>query len=210
MTWTVGNVMSHPAATVPPTAGFKKCVDFMRIQQVSALPVVAAGGKLVGVLSEADLLRGFAKQDGGSPPTAEDLMTRDVITIGPDASVAAAARIMVEKGLKRLPVVDPTGRVIGVVSRVDLLRVFLRSDESIRREIASGLLNELPLLGRGRINVEVVDGVVRLSGDVDHGPLSGLLFRLVAAVPGVVGVENRLRPAAAPPQELGAAIARHA
>ena len=209
MNWTVGNVMSHPAATVPPTAGFKKCLDFMRIQQVSALPVVAAGGKLVGVLSEADLLRSFDRQDGGSPLTAEDLMTRDVITIGPDASVAAAARIMIERGVKRLPVVDATGRVIGVVSRVDVLRVFLRSDESIRREITNGLLNELPLLGRGRINVEVVDGVVRLSGDVEGGPLSGLLVRLVAAVPGVVGVENHLRPPTVP-NESRVAVAHHA
>ena len=209
MTWTVSNVMTHPAATVAPTAGFKKCVDFMRIQQVSAVPVVASDGKLVGLLSEADLMRNFDKQDGGSPPTAADLMTRDVITIGPDASVAAAARIMVERGVKRLPVVDAVGRVIGVVSRVDVLRVFLRSDESIRKEISNGLLNELPLLGRGRVNVDVVDGVVRLGGDVDSGPLTGLLLRLVAAVPGVVGVENRLRPAAAP-QEPRAAVARHA
>lgn len=209
MTWTVRNVMSHPAATVPPTAGFKKCLDFMRVQQVSALPVVTAGGKLVGVISEADLLRSFDKRESGPPRTAEDLMTRDVITIGPDASVAAAARIMVERGVKRLPVVDPTGHVIGVVSRVDVLRIFLRSDESIRREITKGLLNELPLLGRGRIDVEVVDGVVRLSGDVDGGPLSGLLLRLVVAVPGVVGVENRMRPSAAS-QETGAAVARHA
>lgn len=209
MTWTVGNVMSHPAATVAPTASFKKCVDFMRIQQVSALPVVAADGKLVGMLSEADLIRNFDRPDGGVPPTASDLMTRNVVTIRADASVAAAARIMVEQRVKRLPVVDPAGHVIGVVSRVDVLRVFLRSDESIRKEISNGLLNELPLLGRGRIRVEVVDGVVRLMGDVDSGPLTGLLLRLVAAVPGVVGVENRLQPAAAP-NEPRAEVARHA
>jgi CBS domain-containing protein len=136
-------------------------------------------------------------------------MTRNVVTIRADASVAAAARIMVERGVKRLPVLDPAGRVIGVVSRVDVLRVFLRSDESIRKEISNGLLNELPLLGRGRIQVEVVDGVVRISGDMDNGPLTGLLLRLVTAVPGVVGVENRLRPAAAS-NEPRAPVARHA
>jgi CBS domain-containing protein len=135
-------------------------------------------------------------------------MTHDVVTIRADASVAAAARIMVERHVKRLPVVDPAGRVLGVVSRVDVLRVFLRSDESIRKEISNGLLNELPLLGRGRIQVEVVDGVVRLSGDMDGGPLTGLLLRLVAAVPGVVGVDNRMRPAAATTEPL-AAVARH-
>jgi CBS domain-containing protein len=209
MTWTVGNVMSHPAATVGPTATFKRCVDFMRIQQVSALPVVSPDGKLVGMLSEADLLRHFERPDDGAAPTAADLMTRDVVTIRADASLAAAARIMVERGVKRLPVVDQAGRVLGVVSRVDVLRVFLRSNESIRKEISNGLLNELPLLGRGRIKVDVVDGVVRLTGDVDSGPLTGLLLRLVAAVPGVVGVENRLRPAAEP-HEPPATVARHA
>jgi CBS domain-containing protein len=209
MTWTVGNVMSRPAATVQPTTTFKKCVDFMRIQQVSAVPVVTADGKLVGILSEADLMRNFERPDGGTPPTAADMMTRNVVTIRADASVAAAARIMVERGVKRLPVRDPAGRVIGVVSRVDVLRVFLRSDESIRKEISNGLLNELPLLGRGRIQVEVVDGVVRLSGDMDNGPLTGLLLRLVAAVAGVVGVENRLRPVAAS-NEPRAPVARHA
>ena len=161
------------------------------------------------VLSEADLMRNFVRPDGGAPPTAADLMTRNVITIRADASVAAAARLMVEQGVKRLPVIDPAGRVVGVVSRVDVLRVFLRSDESIRKEITSGLLNELPLLGRGRITVEVVDGVVRLGGDVDSGPLTGLLLRLVAAVPGVVGVEDHLRPAASS-HEPRVAVARHA
>jgi CBS domain-containing protein len=209
MTWNVGTVMSRPAATVGPTAGFKKCVDFLRIQQVSAVPVVTADGKLLGLLSEADLMRNFERLEGEAPPTAADLMTRDVATIRADAPIAAAARIMVERRIKRLPVVDQAGHVIGVVSRVDLLRVFLRSDESIRKEISNGLLNELPLLGRGRIRVEVADGVVRLSGDVESGPLTGLLLRLVAAVPGVVGVENRMRPAAVS-DEPRAAVARHA
>ncbi len=209
MTWTVGNVMSRPAATVGPTTAFKKCVDFMRIQHVSAVPVVTTDGKLVGMLSEADLMRNFERLDGGAPHTAADLMTRNVVTIRADASVAAAARIMVERGVKRLPVIDLAGRVIGVVCRVDVLRVFLRTDESIRQEISNGLLNELPLLGRGRVHVEVVDGVVLLTGDVDSGPLTGLLLRLVAAVPGVVGVVNRMQPAAASDKPR-AAVARHA
>jgi len=209
MTWTVGNVMSRPAATVGPTTASKKCVDFMRIQHVSAVPVVTTDGKLVGMLSEADLMRNFERPDSGAPHTAADLMTRNVVTIRADASVAAAARIMVERGVKRLPVIDLAGRVIGVVCRVDVLRVFLRTDESIRQEISNGLLNELPLLGRGRVHVEVVDGVVLLTGDVDSGPPTGLLLRLVAAVPGVVGVVNRMRPPAASDKPR-AAVARHA
>lgn len=192
MSWTVADVMSQPALTVDPSMSFKRCLDLMRIHGVSAMPVVTTGGKLAGVLSEGDLMSRLTQDGAGAPPAASDLMTRDVVTIEPTATIAAAARLMIEHHVKRLPVVDPSQRVIGIVSRVDVLRVFLRSDESIRREVANGLLNELPLLGRGRVKVEVVDGVVKLRGDVESGALTGLLLRLVAAVPGVVGVENHM------------------
>ena len=105
---------------------------------------------------------------------------------------------MVEQRVKRLPVVDPAGRVVGVVSRVDVLRVFLRSDESIRKEISNGLLNELPLLGRGRIRWRSRDGVVRLSGDVESAGPDGPSAPAGGRRPGVAGVENHLRAAAAP------------
>ena len=207
MTWTVGDVMSQPAVTVGPPTPFKKCIDVMRIQGVGALPVTTPDGRLAGILSEADLLARLQQNGAAAPPTAADVMTPDVVTVEAGASIAAAARLMLERHVKRLPVVDASGRVIGVVSRGDVLRVFLRSDESIRKEIANGLLNEFPLLGRGRVKVEVVDGVVKLHGDAESGALTGLFLRLVAAVPGVVGVENRLRPAgsgdAAEPAALG-------
>jgi CBS domain-containing protein len=204
MTWTVADVMSRPVVTVSPTTSFKKCVDLMRIQDVSAMPVVGDDGGVAGVISEADLLSHLEHDASGPPPVAADLMTREVVTIEPTASVAAAARLMTERHVKRLPVVDVRGRVIGIVSRCDALRVFLRSDESIRREISSGLLNELPLLGRGRVKVEVLDGVVKLHGDVESGALTGILLRLVAAVPGVVGVENHMRPAVASDEHASA------
>ena len=208
MTWTVADVMTRDVVTVAPQASFKTCADLMRLHGVSALPVVAPGNRLAGIVSEADLMRraAAAVEEPGlaahhsdlRPPLAQDLMTRDVATIAAGASVAAAARTMFERNVKRLPVVDGAHHLAGIVSRGDVLRVFLRSDESIRREVANGLLGELPLLGRGRIQVEVRDGVVRLHGEVESGSLTGLLVRLVAAVPGVVGVENHLHPAGAP------------
>jgi CBS domain-containing protein len=171
------------------------------------VPVVTSDGTLAGLLSEADLMARLAQDSPGAPPAVADLMTREVVSIEPTAAIAAAARLMIEHHVKRLPVIDSSRRVLGVVSRVDLLRVFLRSDESIRREVANGILNELPLLGRGRIKVEVVDGVVLLRGDVESGALTGLLLRLVAAVPGVVGVENHMHTP--PAVEVAAPAAAH-
>jgi len=202
MTWTVADIMTRDVVTVGPEQSFKTCADLMRIHGVSALPVVVAGNRMAGIVSEADLIRPVAVLPEealllASAPrgatTAADVMTKEVVAVAPGATVAAAARLMFEHRVKRLPVVDSSNRLIGIVSRADVLRIFLRTDESIRKEVAHGLLNELPLLGRGRVQVTVKDGVVRLDGEVESGSLTGLLVRLVAAVPGVVGVENHLR-----------------
>jgi len=202
MTWTVADIMTRDVVTVGPEQSFKTCADLMRIHGVSALPVVVAGNRMAGIVSEADLIRPVAVLPEealllASAPrgatTAADVMTKEVVAVAPGATVAAAARLMFEHRVKRLPVVDSSNRLIGIVSRADVLRIFLRTDESIRKEVAHGLLNELPLLGRGRVQVTVKDGVVRLDGEVESGSLTGLLLRLVAAIPGVVGVENHLR-----------------
>jgi CBS domain-containing protein len=200
MTWTVADVMTSEVVTVSPSESFKICANLMRIHGVSALPVVVADNRVAGIISEADLMRFVAALPAvpgqtdtpiRTRITAAEIMTREVVTIAPGASVAAAARLMFEHRVKRLPVVDASNRLDGVVSRADVLRVFLRSDESIRKEVHA-LLNELPLLGRGRVQVTVRDGVVRLDGQVESGSLTGLLLRLIAAVPGVVGTENHL------------------
>lgn len=191
MAWTVGDVMTREVVTIEPDTSFKACADLMRIHGVSGLPVISMN-RLVGIVTEADLMRRVAGDGAGAPRFARDVMTRDVVAVGQAATIAAAARLMIERHVKRLPVVDAGKRVVGVVSRSDILRVFLRSDESIRKEVSHGILDEMPLLGRGRVQVEVRDGVVRLHGEVDNGNLTNLLVRLIAGVPGVVGVENRL------------------
>ena len=195
MTFTVADVMTREVRTVGPSEPVKACAELMRTHGVGAVPVVV-GDHVVGIVSEADLMRVIAPARAQSVPqrrTAGEVMTREVVTVSPHASVAAAARVMFDRRVKRLPVIDSGGRLAGIVSRTDILRVFLRTDESIRKEVAHGLLNEFPLLGRGRVEVSVHDGVVRLDGEVETGSLTGLLVRLIAAVPGVAGVENRLR-----------------
>ncbi len=209
MTWTVADVMTRDVVTIGPEDSLKTCADLMRVHQVSALPVVGAGNRIVGIVSEADLMQVAAAPElrAGTgdardlrPPTAAEMMTRDLVLIRLDATIASAARLMCDRHVKRLPVVDAAGHLRGIVSRADVVRVFLRSDESIRKEVVHGLLDELPLLGRGRVKVEVRDGVVHLFGRVESSDLTGLLIRLVVAVPGVAGVEDHLERAESPAQ----------
>ncbi|HXN91326.1 MAG TPA: CBS domain-containing protein [Candidatus Sulfotelmatobacter sp.] len=203
MSWNVSDLMTRAVVVVDPAASFKTCVRTMRMHGVGALPVTSRG-KVVGIISVTDLmLKEFrpsareryaprtvrAKDDG---LTAARLMTPDPVTISANAPLAAAVRLMYEHRINRLPVVDAEKRLVGIISRSDVLRVFLRSDLSIKREVAQGLLEKLPFAGRGHIKPEVRDGVVTLEGDFENSMLTDLLPRLVASVPGVVGVRNRL------------------
>ena len=153
MNSTVADVMTRSVVAVRETAGYKDIVKVMRRRRVSAFPVLDSADHVVGVVSEADLLLKEAvvasASTGTVPPwaagrekerakatgvAAAELMTRPAVTIGPDATVAAAARLMYSRHVKRLPVVDATGRLVGIVSRVDVLSVFGRPDEQIRAE----------------------------------------------------------------------------
>ena len=206
MPWTVADVMTKEVVTVEPLTSFKTCADLMRIHSVSALPVVAAGDRLVGIVSEADLLRKEAcapdltgspllDRTGGkeSALTAAELMTAHVVTTTPDASLPVAARQILDHQVKRLPVVDTRGHMIGIVSRSDILQVFLRSDESIRREVADNLSRHVASSRSLRVEVGVRAGVVNLSGENDSGDSAWSLVQLAAGVPGVVGVQSHLK-----------------
>jgi CBS domain-containing protein len=146
----VKDVMTRQVRTVTPTAGFREMVALIEAARVSALPVVSESGAVEGIVSEADLLlkeeperdrhrfesrarrRERAKAAG---TTAAEVMTRPVIAAWPDMPVSEAARLMRAKGVKRLPVLDADGRLVGIVSRSDLLRIFLHDDESVRRQL---------------------------------------------------------------------------
>jgi len=202
MSWNVGGVMTRDVVTVDPQTSFKTCVRLMRLHGVGALPVLSEG-KLVGIVTMTDLMlkefRPTVRERYDHPErtdsglTAAGLMTADAVTVGPDAPLVVAVRLMFEHRVSRLPVVDAAGHLTGLISRSDILRVFLRSDLSIRREVNDGVLNDLPLIGRGKVTPEVRDGVVTLEGEVESGTLTDVLLRLVASVPGVVGVHNHLK-----------------
>jgi len=206
---TVRDVMSALPVSVSKTASFREIVAKLRECRVSAFPVLDADGKVIGIVSEADLLVKEAMADepnvvwgllagivhhsarakaGGV--TAADLMTSPAVTIGPGETVERAARLMYDRKVKRLPVVDQAGRPIGIISRTDVLAVFDRTDAEIREEILSQVIT-----GRSEpswYSVIVKDGVVTLEGTPETVAIGRDLVRRARHVQGVVAVRARL------------------
>ncbi len=197
MSWKVRSVMTEDVVSVLPDTRFKECVDMIRVHRVGALPVIDLGGRLLGILTESDLLR---KEEGpigqdqcrAAARTAAEAMTRGLTTSTPEATVAEAARLMHAASVRHLPIIDEEGRLVGIVSRGDLLKVFLRSDESLRREIEEVLLQQTLGIPRGALAVEVRDGVVHVSGEVETPSQARLIVALIDHVEGVVGVDGEL------------------
>ncbi|MEU7058652.1 CBS domain-containing protein [Streptomyces sp. NPDC046197] len=219
--YVVSDVMSHTVAAVGRRAAFKEIVQMMQDWKVSALPVIEGEGRVVGVVSEADLLPkeefrdsdpdratqlrrlGDLAKAGGL--AAEDLMTSPALTVRANATLAQAARMMAHAKVKRLPVVNEVGMLEGIVSRADLLKVFLRDDEEIAGEVRREVVAYLFPASAPAVRVEVRNGVVKLIGNARDTSLVPVAARLVRAVEGVVDVEFELtgsdratRPAAVP------------
>lgn len=210
----VRDVMTTDVVTVDRITSCKDIVRLLAEHRVGALPVLAMGRRVVGVVSEADLLS--APRDGEPrtetsiighlparshhdrehpPLTAGDLMSSPAVTIQPDASLAAAVRLMRTRKVSRLPVVDADGVLTGILSRRDLLRVFLRPDADIARQVRE-LLTEILLADPAGITVQVHDGVVTASGQLGpesrHDDLTPVAIRLIWDIDGVVDVVDRL------------------
>ncbi|NUP17526.1 MAG: CBS domain-containing protein [Streptomyces sp.] len=210
----VSDVMTHTVAAVGRRATFKEIVRLMQDWKVSALPVLEGEGRVVGVVSEADLLpkeefrdsdpdrytqlRRLSDLAKAGAMTAEELMTSPALTTGPDSTLAQAARIMAHAKVKRLPVVNRLGMLEGIVSRADLLKVFLRGDEEIAEEVRREILAHLFPAPGSAIRVQVHDGVVRLTGRLRDTSLIPVAARLVRAVEGVVDVDFELEGRLAP------------
>jgi CBS domain-containing protein len=204
----VSDVMTRAVATVDRATAFKDIVRIMQDRKVSAVPVVDGGHRVLGVVSEADLLPKEEFRDSdpdrrtqlrrltdlakAGSLTADELMTSPARTVGADATLAQAARDMARARVKRLPVVDADGRLEGIVSRADLLKVFLRDDEEIAEEIRREVVSYLFRPPASSVLVEVRDGVVTLAGRVRDTSLVPVAARLVRAVEGVVDVEFAL------------------
>ncbi|MER5204204.1 CBS domain-containing protein [Streptomyces sp. NPDC002825] len=200
--YTVSDVMTHTAIAIGRDAPYKEIVALMDEWKVSALPVLEGEGRVIGVVSEADLLpkeefRNVAPRPEEFPEAAKagavraaELMSSPAVTVHADASLAEAARIMARRKVKRLPVVNEIGMLEGVVSRSDLLKVFLRKDEEIEAEIRRTVLGGSAALVD--VDVSVGEGVATLRGALPDRSLVPLLARAVRAVEGVVDVHMDL------------------
>ena len=206
----VKDLMTPQVVTIGPATPFKEIVARLANHRVSAVPVVDDDGLVLGVVSEADLLlkeefpdpdadiplfwtkRRRLERDRAAATTARDLMSVAVVSIAPDATVAEAARRMHSAGVKRLPVLDEGGRLVGILSRADLLKVFNRPDQAIRREIMDEVIVGEFMMDPNRFFIHVTDGAVVLQGRVERRSLLPSLVRAVHSVEGVVRVKNRL------------------
>ena len=189
----VGEVMTREVVEARRETPFKDVARLLDEHRISGLPVVDQDDKVLGVISGTDLIRRQAARPiGGLAPTAADLMSTPAITVHPEQRVADAARVMERHGVERLPVVDEEDRLIGIATRRDLLRVFLRTDEEIRREILEEVLPSATEGPAHTVAVSVRDGMVTLSGGPAGPSDVPLLIRRLWRVAGVVGVVNRL------------------
>ncbi|MFJ3099384.1 CBS domain-containing protein [Streptomyces hydrogenans] len=206
---TVFEVMTHRVVTVSPGTPFKEIARLLVENDVSAVPVVDEDRRLLGVVSEADLLRDTSElpdlegrwagvrllsRERGLPEaeTAADLMTSPAVSAQPAWNLVETARTMDRKGVKRLPVIDETGRLVGIVSRADLLRPFLRGDNAIQDEIEHDVLTDTLRMAPGTLRVTVDDGVVTLTGRVDERADIPVIVRLCRSVDGVVALHESI------------------
>lgn len=203
--WRVDDVMTPAVVAVPESAPYRELVDLLVRNRFSAVPVVDDFHRVTGVVSEADLLRKIEYAGAEEPRlfegrrrrgdrakaagrTAGDLMSRPPVTAHTGTSIAAAARLMDDESVKRLPVVDDLGRLIGIVSRGDLLKVHLRPDDEILSDVQVGVLRGFLARESDVVTADVRDGVVTLTGRVGRWSTADSLNRLTRRVDGVVDV----------------------
>lgn len=205
----VKDVMSTDLTTITPDTTLREAANDMLTRGISGLPVLDREGRLVGMLTEADFLVREAHVGrprrrlldaffgSGAEPLeltaqAGQAMTDEVTTVNPEASLTEAARIMMARGVKRLPVIDQAGRLLGIVSRADVLKAFTRDDDDLRVELDELLNRQVAVPDLSKVGVAVEGGVVTLRGQVESRIGARLLVAMVALVDGVVVVQDEL------------------
>jgi CBS domain-containing protein len=206
----VRDVMTTEVVTAEPSTPFKEIASRLAQHRISAVPVLDADRRVLGIVTEADLLlkqehpdpkvdvplawsrRRRQERTKAAAAVAAKLMTTPPVTVPPTATVTEAARRMHTARVKRLPVVDEEGRLVGIVSRADLLKVFTRPDDAIRSEIINDVIVGDLMMNPSRFLIRVEDGVVVLEGKSELSSLIPYLVRAIHHVEGVVRVDNRL------------------
>ncbi len=205
----VEDVMTRDVTTVSPEATLRDVAKTLADQRIAGVPVVDESGRVLGVVSEGDIVR---KETGAEPGrglldwvlrdrgpsklearTVAEAMTAPPITIRPGAEVAEAARLMTEREVNRLPVVDESGALVGIVSRADLVRAFVRPDDDLEREIRDDVVLHMLWIDPASLDITVRDGDVSLAGTVGNKADAELVEYFASRVPGVVSVRSELR-----------------
>jgi CBS domain-containing protein len=201
MQWQVDDVMTRAVITVGVDTPVGQIAGLLDREGISAVPVTTPAGDVLGVVSQADLLAGLAdgkrrKPRGkhltrASAARAGDVMTTPALSVGAEASLKQAARTMQSRNVRRLFVTGPQGRLLGVVTRGDLLRPYARQDAAIRREVEAVLRGRLWIRPE-QVAVRVNEGTATLTGAVGRRSTAGIVTRLATAVPGVTEVVDRI------------------
>ena len=204
----VKDVMTTRVVAIKKTASFKEMIVLMRKYQVSAFPVIDDAGRVIGVVSQADMLNKeadlatgpgplssilrFRDHDKAAGVTATELMTSPPLTTSPSTSLTEAARLMRDRRVKRLPVINTTGRLVGIISRADVLSIFARPDEDIHREAAEEAIVESFLEDSRLFGITVHDGIVTVTGPPQSDKAGHDLIEAIRHIDGVVAVRDEL------------------
>ncbi|QES52123.1 hypothetical protein DEJ50_03525 [Streptomyces venezuelae] len=209
--------MTDEVVSVGPDTAFKDVAKLLAQYDISGVPVLDEEDRVVGVVSQTDLLAGRSPAGPPGPgsgtstasPTAGDLMSAPAITAHAEETAADAARLMTRRGIERLPVVDVEDRLVGIVTRRDLLRMFLRPDAEIRRRVHE-VLRDVAGVPDGDVETHVVDGIVTLDGTVQRRSQLSVLLGLIERLDGVVAVASRVTAGSDDMAVHHAGHARHA
>ncbi len=203
----VVDVMTADVVVAQPGWSLKQAARVMIEAGVSGLPVEGPDESVIGIITEADFIETEAGRTVGRqrlfdavfgekrtrvPSTVEAAMTKYPIMVDRNATIAEAARLMADRKVKRLPVVDPDGRLEGIVSRADILVAFARDDEAIADDVERGVIRRILMLESRDVSVHVTEGVVELSGQVPNRSDARLLEELVGRIEGVIRCESDL------------------
>lgn len=204
----VDEIMSPDVMTVTPDMTLKAAARLMVTERISGLPVVDNEERLVGILTEADFVHHESDRGEGRAgllgtligfrhkepefTTVGEAMTKKVVTVSPDQSHTAVARLMERHSIKRLPVVDDDGRVVGIVSRLDVMAAFTRPDGAIAHELRTDIVNRLLMLDPDSVEIAVDEGKVTLRGTVPSRTDAEVIVGLANRLDGVVAVDDHL------------------
>ena len=207
----VKQLMTVDVVSVSPEMPLKEVAALLVRNQISGAPVCDTEGHVIGVVSEADILwkelglpkkehrsyglaldLGYENSQRGAAKTAAEAMTAPAIVVLATAPVSTAAKLMVNNGVNRLPVIEDD-RLVGIVTRADLVRAFIRTDSQIEQEIRDDVLLETLWIEPASVSISVVDGEVTLAGEIENRTTAQLVEAYVRRVPGVVAVRSELR-----------------